>query len=115
MYELHIVREDEYFWTMDKIELPNIPGVYFIYDSKKELIYIGQTKNLLTRTVNHFSADLWFKLFAQYISYIEVDIDSLRIVESERIKEFRPKYNIERYNGISDGEMKDAICNRRII
>lgn len=115
MYSLGIERCGEHMWTMSKVKLPNTPGVYFVHDAKKELIYIGQTRNLLRRTVDHFRSDIWFKLFACYISYVNCCSEELRKIEWDRIQEFRPRFNFEHYSTPSDGEMKDAIHNKRII
>lgn len=115
MYNLNVQRTGENYFTMDKIPLKNIPAVYFIYNIQKKLIYIGQTRKLLERTVNHFVSDRWFKMCAQYLSYIDVEIEDLRLVEANRIKEFRPIFNTQHYSTPSDGEMKDAIQNKRII
>lgn len=115
MIVLNIQRIGDNLFCMDNVSLPKSPTVYFVYNHRKELIYIGQTKNLLRRTTDHFRSDMWFKLFARYLSYVDVDIDSLRKIETERIKEFKPRFNLEHYNPISDGEMKAAITEKRII
>lgn len=115
MINLEINRISDNMWQMNKIDLNDHPGVYFIYDSNKELIYIGQTKQLLTRTIQHFRSDLWFKLFAKYLSYREIDIEELRKEEYNLIQEFRPKYNFEHYCGVSMEEMREAVRTKSIL
>lgn len=114
MLEIKIERVEGQ-WLMDRIGLEDIPGVYFIYNINREVIYIGQTKKLLTRTVQHFSSDVWFKLFAKYISFQKTNINNLRTEEARLIEAIRPKYNFEHFSLISDGEMRDAIREKPIL
>lgn len=115
MINIQIERIGDTMWNMDRLDLKDVPAVYFIYNTNKELIYIGQTQKLLTRTVSHFYADMWFKLFAKYLSYREVNTEDLRKEETLMIQEFRPKYNFEHYCPVSDGEMRDAIREKPIL
>lgn len=115
MINFNIERIGDTLWNMDRLDLKEIPAVYFIYNANKEVIYIGQTKKLLTRTVSHFYDDMWFKLFAKYLSYREVNTKDLRKEEALMIQEFRPRYNFEHYTPVSDGEMRDAIRGRPIL
>jgi excinuclease UvrABC nuclease subunit len=110
-----IIEQNGYIWYMDRLYIPDISVVYFIYNSKKEVIYIGQTKRLLKRTKEHFCQEMWFKLFARYLSYVESPPEELRVKEFDLIQEFKPKYNFEHYSTSTEGEMKAAVQGKPII
>lgn len=107
MNELKISSFEDGSFEMERINLPKTPTVYFIYNSKKELIYIGQTKDLHRRTVSHFFQDRWFKLFARYLSYVDTSVEELRSKEYSLIQEFRPKFNVEHYTGVTEEYMRE--------
>lgn len=90
MIELRIQRIGDNLWEMNKMNLKDVPAVYFIYGANKELLYIGQTQRLLTRTIEHFRQERWFKLYAKYISFRDVVIDDLRREESA-IENYEPE------------------------
>ncbi len=60
--------------------------IYFIF-YKNELVYIGQTVNLLRRIKEHHS----FKF--DWVRFIECDRDKLKHYEARLIKYFKPKAN----------------------
>lgn len=93
MNEIIIEKIGENYWAMNKLDLPNTSSVYFIYNDRKDLIYIGRSEKLLDRTIIHFRLDKWFKLNARWISYTETSPDELRQKEIELIKEFSPCFN----------------------
>lgn len=78
--------------------LPRTPGVYFFYNKKEEILYVGKAKNLLDRVKSHFqSPSFKDSLFANeiiFVGYLELnsDIEAL-IKESYYIKTLRPKFN----------------------
>ena len=87
---------------LKKLNLPDVPGVYFFY-SGKELLYIGKATSLRDRTKSYFSNDLIetrgplivdmvFK--ADTIKWEETDsvLEAL-ILEANLIKQHRPYYN----------------------
>ena len=82
-------------------KLPTSPGVYLMHKDTGEVIYVGKAKNLRNRVKQYFS-DSYKKttkiqqmvLNIERFEYIVVDneLESL-ILESNFIKEYRPRYN----------------------
>ena len=67
-------------------------GIYFLFDNE-ELVYIGQTINLLSRLPSHAAEKIFdFVRFFQY----DGDLTSL---EMALIVKFKPKYNKQARNG----------------
>jgi excinuclease UvrABC nuclease subunit len=50
--------KENYKIIIDKIEMPEAPGVYFFHDADKNIIYIGKATNLRDRTKSYFASDL---------------------------------------------------------
>lgn len=82
-------------------KLPQKPGVYIMHKEDDEVIYVGKAKNLKNRVRQYFSKS--YKRTTKieqmishinYFEYIVVDneLESL-ILESNLIKEYRPRYN----------------------
>ena len=82
-------------------KLPTSPGVYLMHKFDGEVIYVGKAKNLKNRVKQYFSPS--YKKTSKieqmvsnisYFEYIIVDneLESL-ILESNFIKEYRPRYN----------------------
>ena len=81
--------------------LPTSPGVYLMHKKDGEVIYVGKAKNLKNR-VNQYFRDSYKKTSKieqmvrniSFFEYIVVDneLESL-ILESNLIKEYRPRYN----------------------
>ncbi|NNU94691.1 hypothetical protein ETC01_16330 [Geobacillus sp. NFOSA3] len=79
----------------------NIPyglgGIYFIYNKKKELLYIGQSNNLRVRLQTHFNGNSHVHNSNEfyYFKYHEVqDIFERDIYETYYIAKFCPKHNL---------------------
>lgn len=80
-------------------ELPEETGVYFFYNEKGELIYVGKSKNIYNRVMSHFSnlttrksqnmrdavADIGFELTGSELVAL--------LLESEQIKKNKPVFN----------------------
>lgn len=87
--------------------LPDKPGVYMMFDDKDEIIYVGKAKNLKKRVRQYFSGNSnktekvieMVKHIVRF-EYIIVDneVESL-VLESNFIKDKKPKYNILLKNG----------------
>ena len=82
-------------------KLPNKPGVYIMHKIDGEVIYVGKAKNLKNRVRQYFNPSYKktdkIELMVSNIDnfeYIVVDneLEAL-ILESNFIKEYRPKYN----------------------
>lgn len=82
--------------------LPQKPGVYKFKDDKGQIIYIGKAKDLRNRVSSYFQASKDQSIKTQKmvqqiadIEYIEVGSDLEAVMlETNMIKELRPKYNI---------------------
>jgi DNA polymerase-3 subunit epsilon len=80
-------------------KLPEEPGVYYFYNSKLELVYIGKSKNIRNRVLSHFSnnfSNKAIKMRAQVadISYEVTGNELIALLrESHEIKKFKPLYN----------------------
>jgi len=81
--------------------LPNKPGVYQMKNQSGKFIYVGKAKNLKNRVSSYFSANqesaktiAMVKNIAT-IDYIVTNSESeALLLESNLIKEYRPRYNI---------------------
>ena len=77
------------------------PGVYKMYNSDKEVIYVGKAKNLKKRVSSYFRAGNHSNRIKRMISLIKkVDLiitkseaDAL-LLENIQIKKYRPRFNI---------------------
>lgn len=84
----------------DLDRLPEDTGVYYFYDKKGNVIYIGKSTNIRKRVLSHFSGDLKARKYAEMknnIDDISFDITGNEllalILESYQIKRFMPVYN----------------------
>jgi excinuclease UvrABC nuclease subunit len=79
--------------------LPEVSGIYKVIDfsSNKEVIYVGQSKNIRDRWKNHEQlAKFWEDgrdLNSLFIEWIEVVEENLNSAESLAIRFYKPKYN----------------------
>lgn len=79
--------------------LPEATGVYYFYDDKKELIYIGKSKDIKARIFSHFNNHSSKKALEMRLNIADIDYEltgseliSL-LKESQEIKKLKPKYN----------------------
>lgn len=82
-------------------KLPNLPGVYIMYNSENEIIYVGKSKSLKNRVRSYFVKNHTNKKVEALVSqiyrfeYIIVNNETESLVlEANLIKKNRPKYNI---------------------
>ena len=83
-------------------KLPETPGVYLMYDSHNDVIYVGKAVKLKRRVSSYFRKDVKkrgpkIESMVQKISRFEYiltdsELEAL-ILECNLIKEYRPKYN----------------------
>ena len=81
-------------------KLPSSPGVYYFYDNKGLLLYIGKSVNIRNRVMSHFSSDYRnpkdLKMSAK-IAHIDFDLTptdfGAQLRESQQIKQLSPIYN----------------------
>ncbi len=81
-------------------QLPNSMGVYYFYDSKQKLIYVGKAINIKKRVASHFAGNAITKQRQEFIRNIATIKYTLvatelmcLILESTEIKKYWPKYN----------------------
>ncbi|MEK7452089.1 MAG: excinuclease ABC subunit UvrC [Patescibacteria group bacterium] len=81
--------------------LPDAPGVYFYFDAKKNLLYIGKATSLKLRVGSYFSNKRLDPRIAKMVSnidridYIETpSVLEALVLEANQIKAKKPKYNI---------------------
>lgn len=87
---------------MDSVKsLPAEPGIYKFFDKNRELLYIGKAKSLKKRVPSYFNSKkqtLRVEHMIKQIHSVEFTITNSElealILETNLIKEFRPKYNI---------------------
>ena len=81
---------------------PNDPGVYIMKDAEGKVIYVGKAKNLKKRLSSYFKqsgqTDLKTSVLVKNVSSFDTIITITEkealILESNLIKQYRPKYNV---------------------
>lgn len=81
--------------------LPDLPGVYLMYDTEDTIIYIGKAKNLKKRVKSYFGKNHdtpKLRIMVPQIVRFEFiitdsEVEAL-ILESHMIKQHQPKYNV---------------------
>ncbi len=81
-------------------QLPMLPGVYYFYDNKGKVIYVGKAKNIKKRVCSHFTGNnigpqrQEFLRNIHKISFQECGTELIAFVlEAVEIKRLWPKYN----------------------
>lgn len=80
-------------------ELPEEPGVYYFYDSKEEIIYIGKSRNIHQRVITHLrnSSSKRAMEMKDRIADIGYEVTGSELIalllESYEIKKYKPVYN----------------------
>jgi len=99
IFSIKIVMENK--GILEKINIPELPGVYIFKDSSDEIIYIGKAKNLSKRVSSYFNnseKDRKTLMLVRKIHNIEYfitenEVEAL-LLENNLIKQYQPKYNI---------------------
>ncbi|ETO91056.1 MAG: excinuclease ABC, C subunit [Candidatus Xenolissoclinum pacificiensis L6] len=82
---------------MDINYLPMKPGVYKMIDCKKKIIYVGMSKNIKSRVLQHINNPKAYNMISQVhkIQYIITSnhIEAL-ILEAKIIRQYQPRYNV---------------------
>ena len=81
--------------------LPQKPGIYFFYDAKDVVLYVGKAKRLKSRVSQYFQNKTTSQRLYHLVSQIhtikimltESESDAL-ILENRMIKKHKPKYNV---------------------
>lgn len=80
--------------------LPNLPGVYQMYDKEGTVIYVGKAVSLKARLSSYFKRNIGgkTKVLVEKIASIKVTTTASEtealLLESNLIKKYRPRYNI---------------------
>ncbi len=84
----------------DQIDrLPNETGVYYFYDERNQLIYVGKSVDIRSRVLNHFANNTNNKAVEMkaQIAHIRYAVTGSELVallkESDEIKRFKPIFN----------------------
>ena len=90
--------------VMDIKQFPVCAGVYKMVDSSSNVIYVGKAKNLRKRIASYFRSsrgsfqDFKTQVMVSRIDHIDIVVTSNELealmLESNLIKELRPKYNV---------------------
>ncbi len=88
---------------------PHVTGVYYFYNVHHEVIYVGKSKDIRKRLLQHFSSNTRKKTIQMLheiadISYENTGCELVALLlESDEIKNLRPRYNVsqKRSRGVS--------------
>lgn len=76
------------------------PGIYQMFDEQGDLLYVGKAKNLKKRLSSYFRKDLPIKTSTMMGKVVDIQINITHtenealILESNLIKELKPRYNV---------------------
>lgn len=82
------------------LSIPKETGVYYLYNERGEIIYIGKSINLRTRLFNHLRQPKTNKAIRMHaeVADLSYEITGSELVallkESEEIKKLQPKFNV---------------------
>lgn len=83
--------------SINRDKIDEEPGIYYLYDRNKRLLYVGQAKNLYSRLIQHRSGHSNSRTFYEEIAYIDVSIVyddySREIFETHAIHTLSPSCN----------------------
>ncbi|MDO5654592.1 MAG: exonuclease domain-containing protein [Flavobacteriaceae bacterium] len=105
---------------LDKEEferLPHAPGIYYFYNDRHEIIYIGKAKNIKKRVLSHFYNTSRYKSsMLREIAHVDFSVAGTELLallmEDSEIKRNFPKFNIASKNQIK-GWALVSYYNRR--
>ncbi len=93
-----MIRQD-----LDKLKLPEVPGVYLFRDKEDKILYIGKATSLRDRVRSYFSGDVIHTrgahivdmVFKSHIVTYQETMNALEalILEANLIKKYKPYYN----------------------
>jgi len=98
----YVAKPEKFEFIESKLQtIPNEPGVYYFYNSRKEIIYVGKAKSLRRRVMNYFqpgsissSKTHALSKHIRDISWEETNNElSALLLEARKIFELKPKYN----------------------
>ena len=82
--------------------LPEGPGVYLWRDARGDVLYVGKAKRLRSRVRSYFATDFPTSARSQLLQRLIADVETIvvpseaqsLILESNLIKEYRPRFNV---------------------
>src|SRR5690625_4923772 len=79
-------------------KLPSETGVYYIYNNKAEVIYVGKSRNIKARLNQHFTSDSKkSRQMRSEVASVSYDLTGNELValllENHEIKKLKPKFN----------------------
>lgn len=80
-------------------KLPQETGVYYFYNSRKEIIYVGKAKNIKKRVTTHFTGKATAQKLAFYkeVHHVSTELTGTELIasllEDSEIKHYWPIYN----------------------
>ena len=82
--------------------LPEGPGVYLWKDARGDVLYVGKAKRLRSRVRSYFATDFATSARSQLLQRLIADVETIvvpseaqsLILESNLIKEYRPRFNV---------------------
>lgn len=104
MTESTSLAEIEQLIAFDKrATLPDVPGVYWVYDANKKVRYVGQAINLRKRLTNHNRTKDFKAVNAKFVGFMEVyELADLGWYEDCMICKYDPDLNKTMYGATSD-------------
>ena len=86
---------------IQKVELPRSPGIYKFINQRKEIIYVGKSKDLSKRVKSYFQKNIANRKIKNLVNEVtdikfiisDSEHDAL-LLENSLIKKNKPKYNI---------------------
>ncbi|MDC3054225.1 excinuclease ABC subunit UvrC [Cytophagia bacterium] len=86
---------------IQKVELPRSPGIYKFINQRKEIIYVGKSKDLSKRVKSYFQKNISNRKIKNLVNEVsdikfiisDSEHDAL-LLENSLIKKNKPKYNI---------------------
>ncbi len=97
-YAVYMIRQD-----LDKLKLPEVPGVYVWRDAEGKILYIGKATSLRDRVRSYFSPDVIKTRGAHIVDMVfksstvtyQETMNALEalILEANLIKKYKPYYN----------------------
>ena len=98
--EINLFSNQVYTLSEDKIaSLPGKTGVYYFYDDKGSIIYIGKSKDIHQRVLNHLGNSRTRKAIEMRDKIVDVSYEETGselvalLLESSEIKKHKPLYN----------------------
>lgn len=93
--DININLLDKFEFTKDNFNKINNKdsGIYFFFDKYRELIYVGSSKTLRKRLLSHINGQSHKEIPTKYFSYILLEEEYIRLVESYFITLYKPNYN----------------------